>query len=311
MAMLRQQLISSQELSTVGDFYPTNGSYLFQLSGEQRSEHVEGLMRRASGVQFVRFEGNDDDCVTVAGGGTISFRRAREVRDFLTKLGPGTIYVDITGMSHEVWAPLARGGLELGLPMKVVYVEPQAYARSVAPRRGDVFDLSERIQGVAPLPSFATITDEGEGCFVAFLGFEGARFSLMLNEMEPPQDLVYPVVGVPGFRPEYPFHSLLGNSVPLSRSRSFHRMRYARSNCPFSAYFALDEISSRHPAGTMQVALTGTKPHALGAVIYAVQHPRRVELLYDYVIRKPARTSGSEQCFIYDLAEFKATLSAA
>lgn len=306
---LRDQVLTSTEYAKVEDFTPACGTYLFQLSVEERSAHVEGLKLRASQLNFVQFTTVADDFIATFDGRSFSSRRSREVSAFLSSLDSQPIYIDITGMSHEIWAPLTRSALEAGIDVRAVYVEPRSYARSAAPRRGDIFDLSERIQGVSPLPTFANIAElDGEGCFVAFLGFEGARFSFMVNEMEPTSERVYPVIGVPGFRPEYPFHSVLGNAIPLTQTRSFHRLRFARSNCPFSAYFTLEEISSRHTSGTMQVALVGTKPHALGAVIFAVRHPLRVELLYDYVIRKPARSEGTEQCFVYDLSAFAAEL---
>lgn len=309
MVALRDQVLTSDEYARVEDFTPVHGAYLYQLSVEERSLHVEGLRSRASSLSFVQFTVVHDDAVRTADGQQFSCRRSREVSAFLAALNGQPVFVDITGMSHELWAPLVRSALETGIDLRVVYVEPRSYARSAAPRRGEIFDLNERIQGVAPLPSFATIAElEGDGCFVAFLGFEGARFSLMVNEMEPKSERVYPVIGVPGFRPEYPFHSVLGNAVPLAQTRSFHRLRFARSNCPFSAYFALEEIGSRHTTGTMQVALVGTKPHALGSVIFAIKHPLRVELLYDYVIRKPARTEGTEQCFVYNISDFVAEL---
>ena len=52
----------------------------------------------------------------------------------------------------------------------------------------------------------------------------------------------------------------------------------------------------------MIVAPIGTKPHALGAVLYYLDHSRTVEVLYDHPVRKERRTLGTSRVCLYDLA---------
>jgi hypothetical protein len=209
-------------------------------------------------------------------------------------------------MPHHVWAPLVRAGLRSGKRLLAIYVEPDEYAVSLAPTEGEIFDLSERIEGVAPIPGFISLVDRSdeESCFVALLGFEGTRFAHILERVQPLAAKIVPVVGVPGFRAEYPFHTYHGNRLSLSATQAWRRVRFAAANDPFSLYYELQAISASYPGHQMKIAPIGTKPHALGAVLYAIGHADNVELVYDHPIRKPARTRGSDRVLIYHLSEF-------
>ena len=154
------------------------------------------------------------------------------------------------------------------------------------------------------MPGFASLArapDEST-VFVPLLGFEGARFAHVLEAVQPDRPDIYPIVGVPGFRPEYPFHTYLGNRSVLSETRSWHNVRYVPANCAFSVYQTLEEIARRNPGRTIQVAPIGTKPHALGSVLFTLDHPDRMEIVYDHPVRKEMRTSGFSRVCLYDLS---------
>ncbi len=54
-----------------------------------------------------------------------------------------------------------------------------------------------------------------------------------------------------------------------------------------------------HPMALLKVAMIGTKPHALGAVMFALTSSDRIELIYDNPIRKDGRTDGSDRLLVY------------
>jgi hypothetical protein len=139
---------------------------------------------------------------------------------------------------------------------------------------------------------------------VPFLGFEGTRFAFVAEQVDPAAGRIIPVVGVPGFRIEYPFHTFTGNARKLLETKAWRRARYARANCPFSAFYVLQEILEQNSGDHLKVAPIGTKPHALGAVLMACVAPGHVELVYDHPKRKVRRTSGMRRCFVYSLTEF-------
>jgi hypothetical protein len=56
------------------------------------------------------------------------------------------------------------------------------------------------------------------------------------------------------------------------------------------------------PRDTMKVAPIGTKPHAMGAVLFALASSKTVELVYDHPIRKATRTAGKARLLLYEVS---------
>jgi hypothetical protein len=310
MALVRDQPLLTEAVQ-VSAFRPEAGSaYLFGRSGEERSEHASEWDRRVDRVEFIRItvqEGAYFEFEKNAISERVALRSRDQLEKFWNSISSETLYLDITGLSHHVWAPLLRIGLSSRRRRVVgMYVEPGDYRPSPTPTEGEIFDLSERILGISPIPGFASLSDSGDEnvCFVPLLGFEGARFAYLLEQVQPPGGKIVPVVGVPGFRVEYPFHTYLGNRSWLAETRAWRNVKFARANCPFSLFYLLQEIAAEHPQDTLKIAPSGTKPHALGAVLYAMASPRSVELVYDHPIRKPTRTTGTARLLLYHLSSF-------
>lgn len=214
------------------------------------------------------------------------------------------LYLDISGMSHSVWAPLIKAARDCQIELNVVYAEPLQYQPHSSPTSPTVFDLSTGFAGMAPLPGFVRLSsppDPGESLLIAMLGFEGSRpLHLALQHAELTK--VVPIVGVPGFRIEYPAATIASNRELLDEYQAHSELRYARASCPFEAYHVLAEIRRAYPNHFSYIAPVGTKPHALAAVMFALDHPHTTELLYDHPIRKPGRTSGVGTIHIYNLS---------
>lgn len=304
----------TQVLRDSVDFRPEPGcSYVLGISGEERSEHWSTWESNCVDVRFLRFRDTGSaqaEVITNSDTRSVLLRSTAQLTELLiesTKIG---LYIDITGLPHHIWAPLIRAARIANLPTRVVYVEPGDYRYSRSPTEADIFDLSEETAGIAPLPGFAslTATDDAAALFVPLLGFEGARFAHMLEQVQPDRENVCPIVGVPGFRIMYPFFTYQGNRNPLLDTWAWHNVRYARANCPFSLYYTLEEIARLAPGGVLKIAPIGTKPHALGAVLYYLDHPTTSELIYDHPIRKPKRTEGTSRVCVYDLAPFRSML---
>jgi hypothetical protein len=136
------------------------------------------------------------------------------------------------------------------------------------------------------------------------IGFEGSRFIRILDDLDPQSDRVFPILGVPGFRPNYPFLALEGNRIPLEKTEGWVRMYYARANCPFSAFYCIQEIRERESMGPVVLAPIGTKPHALGAILYCIES-ERCSIAYDHPIRKAQRTQGISRVCEYHVSAFR------
>jgi hypothetical protein len=306
MAELRDRPLLT-DVASVAQFLPEAGAaYVFGESPEERSEHVRSWEPRATDVEFVRIVEQETTRFSFVkdGAQTASLRSAVQMQGFWSLLRQTAVYLDITGLGHHVWAPLLKAALETRKRVMVVYVEPYDYRFSATPTEGEIFDLSERISGIAPLPGFASLADrrEEDVCFVPLLGFEGTRFAYVLEQVQPPGQKIFPVVGIPGFRVEYPFYSYHGNRSPLRDSRAWHNVRFAMANCPFSLFYLLQDIAKDHPQDLLKVAPIGTKPHALGAVLYYLARPDAVELIYDHPVRKATRTTGAARLLVYHVS---------
>lgn len=294
--------------TNISVFIPEPGSsYLFGTSVEERSAHSAEWESRAAGVHFIRLteqQGAFFSAEIMGQQRKVLLRSREQLVQFWKDIPSDVVYFDITGLSHHIWAPLLRVGVGLKPRIIGVYVEPGDYRPSLTPTEGEIFDLSERILGIAPLPGFASLaesTDE-DVCFVPLLGFEGTRFAYVMEHVQPAGGKTVPIIGVPGFKIEYPFYTYHGNRAPLTESRAWRNVRFARANCPFSVFYALQDIAATYPRDTLKIAPIGTKPHALGAVLYAMATLKPVELVYDHPIRKATRTAGTSRLLLYQLS---------
>ncbi len=285
-----------------------NSVYVFGRSDEERSEHSVQWEQNCTDVLFVPVtqQRESDFTYTLSGKErTVKLRSLSDLRDFWRTFERRNAYLDITGLEHQVWAPLIKSALSIGIRLHGVYLEPAAYRFSHSPKEGDIFDLSERIKGLAPLPGFASLEEareEEEVTFVALLGFEGVRFKYCLEHVQPPRNKIVPVIGLPGFQCEYPFYTYDGNRPVLDETGAWKNVAFARANCPFSLYYLLEDIANKHPLDVVKIAMIGTKPHALGAILFSILSPRSVELIYDHPIRKPSRTEGKGRVLLYQVS---------
>jgi hypothetical protein len=206
-------------------FVPTPDSvYIFRRSVEPRSRHLDRWSHSPQNVRLwsIESEGRTELELTTHGERTtVSLRSEVQLRQLWTGVKDETVYIDITGLRHHVWAALLRSALRTRVRVAVVYVEPTDYRPSLTPTEGEIYDLSERIEGISPLPGFARLRDAGQRvCFVPLLGFEGTRLAYLIEQVEPPGEKIVPIVGVPGFRPEYPFTTYLGKPERTSCHKS-------------------------------------------------------------------------------------------
>lgn len=187
-------------------------------------------------------------------------------------------------------------------------MEPKRYKLSRLPQRGAFYDLSEKTEGIRPLPTFAFLRSEPlESILVPLLGFEGARLERIVGHVEPAHGATYPIVGVPGFRADYPFVAYWGNETALLDDGTYANVMYAVANDPFDLFQTLRQLARNHPGKRIKVAPIGTKPHAIGAILFALSRPELVEIIYDHPIRKPKpapQPPARPASAVYDVGAF-------
>lgn len=274
----------------------TPGSlYLYAHDPEDRSVYcATNLTANNPDTTFVELGIDNQDLMIIAHTGeVVSLSSSNAVNAFYSTFNPTTIYIEVTGMSCRLAAPLMKYAIENGWDVRVVYSEPHGYLLDEFKKEGVDHDLSESFDGVNPLPGFAIVLPHRvEPIFVTMLGFEGGRLKYLITTQQPTLDRIRPVVGVPGYRIEYPMETYWGNRNSLKTTKAWEHMEYAEANSIVDSYLTLQKISYDNRNPDMVIAPIGTKPHAIGAILYAIKHPTKVELLYDNPKRSLHRTDG-------------------
>ena len=217
------------------------------------------------------------------------------------------VLVDITGMKHPAFFYLFKLLLEEQKPGSLFagYAEPEMYVPHGSTDVEERFQLFEGYLGVRALPGFTRLPDTLKSkLLVAFLGFEGTRLQHVYEDQEPGDGNMVALVGFPAFRPGWQNLTIAANQPALQSTRSYRFLRSATAFCPFDAYQALCDLQSDRPKQNLIVAPLGTRPHALGAALYAIKNDSSY-LLYDFPIEVVEhRTERVGKCHIYHLSSF-------
>lgn len=272
-----------------------NSLYIHAYDPEDRSLYCAKMLRSDNvNTVFVEVSRTDDDEMIDNNQKTrYPLNSSKSIKSFFDCYNKNVIYIEVTGMNCRVATPLMNIAIKSGKTVYVVYTEPAEYKLNEFRRIGFNKDLCESVEGVSPLPGLISLLpDDSPKLFVALLGFEGGRFSSLVQDYNPVKEKIMPIVGVPGYRMDYPYISFWGNHVQMTNSGCWKNVQFAEANSVVDAYMLLKKIAFDNRDQEMVVAPIGTKPHAIGAILYALKHPDKVELLYDNPKRSVHRTHG-------------------
>ncbi|PRQ06007.1 hypothetical protein [Enhygromyxa salina] len=220
----------------------------------------------------------------------------------MSALGEGDLFIDVSGLPHHIWASVLRAGIAKNLRIRVMYIEPREYRYHKSPSSNSMFDLSTGKLGLCPLPGFATLSEDpwsNQRVFVPLLGFEGNRALYLSQRLDPAPPHTIPIVGVPGFRLEYPSVAVACNLDFLDQTDAYSQVRTVAANDVFGVMDLFEDLEKEFSSEQLLIAPVGTKPHAVGAVLHAIRRRGKVELMYDNPIKRPERTSGVGKVHIY------------
>lgn len=277
--------------------------YVYQCRQEVRSHLVDMVSSRfKSDVTYVQLEAvvGDDGAVRVSSTGEmIQLSATDRLRSLIFRPGTKNVIFDASGLEVRILGPLLKVALmmarEIDVHLQVLYVEPSRYKIEKFKEEGEYSDLAEKIKGIYPITGFGQLGQVYEqSILVPMLGFQGCRFTHILSSVDYPNAGIYPIVGVSGYRPEYPFVAYYGNRQPLLEENAWEHVEYAMAGSIVDSFFALTRIKDMHARKDiiMKIAPIGTKPHAIAALAFACCYPRTTELVYDNPIRKQVRTEG-------------------
>jgi len=308
MATIYNQPIPSVKFENAEDFRINNsGTYIYNSTNEDRSSHIDSWKDENLHLSLIEivsekatsFIFDHDD-----GEIEISLRSEVQISSFFEDYCEERIYIDITGLSRHIWPSLLKIAFKLNIDVYVAYVEPNEYKKSTAPTEGQIYDLSNNIEGISPIPGFTSLAerDSENTIFIPLLGFEGTRLAYIFEQVQPPNEQIVPVIGVPGFKLEYPFETYLGNKRILTETGAWKRAKFASANCPFDVFYLLQKLSTYYSNKCFDLAIIGTKPQALGAILFSIITDHPTEIFYDHPIKKTGRTSGLDYLHLYHVS---------
>lgn len=269
---------------------------------EERSDLTAWRAIEAEGCRIARITGDSPDACLVHTGETLAALELRNDGSLRHLLAVRDVVIDISGLPLRVWAPLVRTAIKHCDRLRVVYAEPQEYKAHKSPTPEMLFDLSERFLAISPVPGFAKLTGPARdvnSLLVVLLGFEGGRAGHIASNFDPEPPVV-PVVGAPGMMLEYPTQSLVCNRLFLGEAEN-PVIHTADAVCPFQALRLLRALAEEHEQPYMYVSPLGTKPHALGAVLFANERWEMTELVYDHPVPREASTAGVGAIYEYSV----------
>lgn len=247
---------------------------------------------------------NQDEITVITGNGSQNIMLT-DADGLLSLVKSEKVLIDITTLPHRIWAPIFKIFLKARKQIRVLYVEPDDYKTHPSPSSANLFDLSVSFEGLSPFPGFAKLSgpeDEDPILFVAFLGFEGSRPERLINQLDPAPRVI-PIIGAPGFQINYPAITVACNRSFLDDFNCNADIRLAKASCPFEAFEVLSSIRRDFPNHYLYIAPIGTRPHALGAIKYAITNEDHCEIFFDHPVRQTNRTTGQGLIHVFSFTE--------
>lgn len=227
-----------------------------------------------------------------------------EIGQLLGESGIESIVLETTTLGFvetylccRAWRDTSHEGVSL------TYLEPMRY---FLPHRYDVvlrrdFELSEEVAGYRAIPGCSFELDERRPQKCVFcVGFEGQRLEQALEDLPLNPKSCFVLFGVPAFRPGWEMDSFANNIRTIRERGLGGGIFFCGANNPKAVLETLELIyNGKSTTEDMFVAGIGTKPHGIGAALFACNHPD-VGLLYDHPTRKTNRSHNQGVWHLFD-----------
>ena len=130
---------------------------------------------------------------------------------------------------------------------------------------------------IAEIPGFSgDIELKQDNVLIIILGFDGEMASYIVEGIGAKE--IIAINGLPGYEPKFKDISIVNNkeiikNIPLSN------VHYSPADNPFETYNEITRIVKKLRNKNITIAPMGTKPMALGACLYALEH-ERIGIIY-------------------------------
>lgn len=219
-------------------------------------------------------------------------------KEFIKKLEFNTFILDTTSLGFaEILLLVHFISEKENVTIKLYYVEPNEYKlKNEKSMFKNEFDLSEGFNSFKKIPPYSLLIDSSSSSkakLVSLLGFENDRLSRILEDDDGARyDEFIHIVALPAFSPGWENISLHRHSRELKNAKN---IEFSPANNPYETYRVLEKIQKNSKNKNLVIAPIGTKPHAIGAIIFLINsrlNKDKVGIIYDFPIKKENRTDG-------------------
>lgn len=177
----------------------------------------------------------------------------------------------------------------------VLYVQPNEYSNEPKVSSGEIQPIRLSKDGLGPkqLPPFIQL--ERNSSMLVFLGFEGHRLGTLSNSDAFNIPEYSYLVGVPGFKPGWE-NKTIYNNMPYLQSPSSKKLHISGANDPAYTYDVIEQqyIAAQYDRKNFFLAPFGTKPAGIAAACFAVNNPKNLSIVYDFIQNSKGRSKGTD-----------------
>lgn len=225
--------------------------------------------------------------------------------------GLESVLIEATSLSFPEILYVTDAALREGVTkIRYLYLEPMNYRREITDSLCNYrdFNLSDNRRFRA-IPQFmANLSDILRGRAVFFLGYEGERLGQALEQEEVLRKWnLHAVFGVPAYGVGWENDAMANNIQYLGVG---DQVQYAAASSVNAAYNLLSTLRKQEKEDyPILVAPLGTKPHAIGAVLFLIEHNAmdQAVLLYDHPARSQGRSESIKRWHFYDIMDLHPT----
>lgn len=217
--------------------------------------------------------------------------------EHIGKLNPTSVLIDSTSLDIPELALILKAlHTHRGLRIVLLYVEPIEYTSGESKAlEQENFTLSNEISGFegAGIPTISMpIDDENLRRFIIFVGFEGGRLQSAIETYDISSDEARIYFGLPAFKPGWESRSMRRNLQALSDQSIGGRIGYCSASSCTDALNSLRKAKASDKETINYVVPLGTKPNSIASILFTLENPKSVRLLYDLPNKRNGRSRG-------------------
>ena len=236
------------------------------------------------------------------------YRNIELGKDYIKKLSYDLYYLDATSLGFAELLLILHNlnTFHKNKKIKIIYAEPKEYKKGKNKEFQDEFDLTTTSGKFQKIPPYSLLIDSNssqKAILVSFLGFENNRLGRIMESDDGARYEKYiPILALPAFEAGWENISLRRHYEEL---KDINTIKFSPANNPYEMNQVLELIYKNERYNkNLVLAPIGTKPHALGAMIFLINKQEEgitIGLTYDFPKKKENRTDGIGNIYEYVL----------